>query len=365
MDKVSYFVVDNLHCPSCIFTVKSTLHDEVNIPATNVHISLVNHTVTVRHDQSVTAASIAHALQNIGFDVQVPEDDDSPIIGDAAAHPASSSRWFTNPLTSRKRKRLHREICKSCQAEHLAKQEKNWFLPKSSFWSLRPKTSDTEKTVVAPTHDTSDEVELRSLSPHEVVTELVVEGMTCASCANAINEGLKAHRSEGVLSSDIDVLGNSAKVIHDANRMSPEQVAKLIEEIGYGAEVVSSRPMSRRRPYSQTSYPTEFRLEFHIGGMSCASCSNAITNGLQEEDYIKSVNINLMANSGTVILSNKDDAMKVKEAVETMGFTCDLGEIAPLRPLSENRDNDVRVVRIRVDGMFCEYVPSYNCKTNP
>jgi len=362
MDKVSYFVVDNLHCPSCIFTVKSTLYDEVHIPATNVHISLVNHTVTVRHDQSVTSASIAHALQKIGFDVEVPEDDDSPIIGGPAAR---SSRWFANPLTSRKRKRLHREICKSCQAEHQAKQEKNSLIRTNSFWSLRPRTSGTEKTVVEPTNDASDKVELRSLTPNEVATELVVEGMTCASCANAINDGLKAQRSEGVLSSDIDVLGNSAKVIHDANRISPEQVAKLIEEIGYGAEVVSSRPMSRRRPYSQASYPTEFRLEFHIGGMSCASCSNSITNGLQQEDYIKSVNINLMANSGTVILSKKDDAMKVKEAVEAMGFTCDLGEIAPLRPVSENRDNDVRVVRIRVDGMFCEYFPSNNYRTNP
>jgi P-type Cu+ transporter len=357
MDRVSYFVVDNLHCPSCIFTVKSTLYDELAIPAANVHISLVSHTITVRHDKSLTAHAIAHALEKVGFDVEVQDDDDSPAIGTAAAtnQSSSSSGWFTNPLTSRKRRRLHREICKSCQAEHeKAKSEKRSIVSRTSFSkSLRSLTS-SGTAAPSSTAKPAVEMEPRPSVPTEVATELVVSGMTCASCANTIHEGLKAHRADGVLSSDIDVLGHSAKVIHDASRISPDKVAKLIDELGYEAQVVSTRPMSRRRP---NEYPMEYRLEFHIGGMTCASCSNAVTNGLKDEPYIKSVNVNLMANSGTVILSNKDDAVKVKEAVESMGYTCDLGEIAPLRPPSENRDNDVRVVRIRVDGMFCEYDP--------
>ena len=75
--------------------------------------------------------------------------------------------------------------------------------------------------------------------------------------------------------------------------------------------------------------------------------------GLQDEPYVKSVNINLMTSSGTVILSNKEDAQKVKEAVENMGFICDLGEIAPLRPLEDSAIDDIRLVRIPIDGMFC------------
>lgn len=354
MDRASYFVVDNLHCPSCIFTVKSTLYDELAVPAANVHISLVSHTITVRHDHSLTAHGIGHALEKVGFDVELQDEDDSPVIGRAAATHQSPG-WFTNPLTSRKRRRLHREICKSCQAEHeKSKQEKRSIVSRTSISkSLRSLTSSAT-TAPSSIAKPAVETDARPTVPTQVATELVVSGMTCASCANAIHEGLKAHRTDGVLSSDIDVLGHSAKVIHDTSRISPDQVAKLIDDLGYEAQVVSSRPMSRRRP---NDYPTEYRLEFHLGGMTCASCSNAVTNGLKDEPYIKSVNVNLMANSGTVILSNKDDAIKVKEAVESMGYTCDLGEIAPLRPPSENHENDVRVVRIRVDGMFCEYYP--------
>jgi len=154
-------------------------------------------------------------------------------------------------------------------------------------------------------------------------------------------------------------MSNSAKVVYDSTRITAEEVAKLISGLGYTAEVVETRPVTRRpRPTSQ-DVPTDYRLEFHVGGMTCASCSSGISSTLQEEPYIKSVNINLMANSGTAILSNKEDAEKVKVAVESMGYTCDLGEIAPLRPLSSSPADDIRLVRIHIDGMFCRYYPFF------
>ena len=179
MDKVSYLVVDNLHCPSCIFTVKSTLNDELSIPATNVNVSLVTHTITVRHDESITHPIIARTLGNVGFDVQVE---------DGGEHPSQS--YISNPFTARKRKRRHREICKSCQADHRAKQEKKTLISRPSFAKsfLSSKSAGTEKTLV---------VENPKLLSSEVVTEFLVSGMTCTSCANAITEGVKANRSEG------------------------------------------------------------------------------------------------------------------------------------------------------------------------
>ena len=338
MDKVSCFVVDNLHCPSCIFTVKSTLNDELSIPATNVSVSLVSHTVTVRHTESTTPSLIAHALDKVGFDVQVENNGEHP-----------SQSWISNPLTARKRKRRHREICKSCQADHRTKQEKKTIISRPSFAKsfLSSKSAGTENTLVA------DKPKLVS---SEVTTEFLVSGMTCTSCANAITEGIKENRVRGVLSCDVDVMSNSARVVHNSARITSVEVARLIEDLGYHAEIVSSRPVSRRQRISH-EYAEEYRLEFHIGGMSCASCSNAITHGLQEEPYIKSVNVNLMANSGTVILSRKEDAQRVKDAVEALGFICDLGEIGPLRPPSGGSAvSDIRLVRIRIDGMHCRYV---------
>ena len=340
MDKVSYLVVDNLHCPSCIFTIKSTLNDALNIPATNVDVSLVNQTVTVRHNETIAASTIAQALEKVGFEVQVEGDDES----------TTQSSWIVNPLANRKRKRRHREICKSCQADHRKKQGKKSMTlegstAKSSIYS---KSACIEKTQVFAG---------RRQSSCDLSTEFVISGMTCTSRVHEITEGVKAYRSRGVVSCDVDVISNLVKVSHDGFRISADEVAELLEQLGYHAEIVSSRPMSRRQRAISREYPAEYRLEFHIGGMTCASCSNAIIHGLNDEPYIKSVNVNLMANSGTAILSNKDDAEKVKEAVELIGFTCDLGEIAPLRSLEGPLANDVRLVRIRIDGMDNKFSP--------
>jgi copper chaperone CopZ len=317
------------------------LSDELSIPATNVHISLISQTITVRHTESITPHAIAHALEKVGFEV---EDDEQ--------HAQGSTSWFPKPLAGMKRKRRHREVCKSCQAEDRANKEKKTLLPKISFSkSISAKSSTTDKTAVP-------DVPARMSTLMQ--TEFAITGMTCSSCSNAIAQGVKANRDRGILSCDVNVMTNSARVVHDSSRFTAQDVANLIEELGYHAEVVQSLPMARRsRITSQDQTPT-YRLEFHIGGMTCASCSNSVTRGLQEEPYIKSVNVNLMANSGTVILNNRDDAQKVKEAVEAMGFICDLGEFAPLRPLEASPANDIRLVRIRIDGMFCRYSPSLN-----
>src|SRR5271170_2021250 len=135
MAKVSYFVVDNLNCPIFILSEKSPLSDELNIPATNVNVSLVSQTVTVRHNESVTPASISHALEKVGFNVEV-EDNDTEAHTHGTGTGSSSSSWFPNPLAGRKRKRLHREICKSCQAEERAKTDKKTIVSRTSFSSF-------------------------------------------------------------------------------------------------------------------------------------------------------------------------------------------------------------------------------------
>jgi copper ion binding protein len=68
-------------------------------------------------------------------------------------------------------------------------------------------------------------------------TTLAIEGMTCASCSSAIQAVLKD--KAGVESVSVDVLGNSGVVVH-RDELSPADIKEEIEDIGYGAEVVST-----------------------------------------------------------------------------------------------------------------------------
>ncbi|MBI5004131.1 copper-translocating P-type ATPase [Candidatus Kaiserbacteria bacterium] len=58
-----------------------------------------------------------------------------------------------------------------------------------------------------------------------------VKGMHCASCASIIEKTFK--KKEGVHSVEVNYATETAKVAHDAEKVSPEQLSKIIEPLGY------------------------------------------------------------------------------------------------------------------------------------
>ena len=330
MDKVSYFVVDNLHCPSCVCTVKCTLYNALKIPPTNVDISLISQTITIRHADSVSTSSIAHSLQEAGFEVKGDED-----------YQLASS-WIPRYFARIKRRRRHLDACKSCQAA-----DDRRVVPETPVSKSVHSTKPTSATPIAVTDELFQ-------PPTYFITQLTISGMSCSSCVSTIHEAFRVNREKGILSCDVDLMTNSARVVHDISRFNQQDIVDVIEGTGYHAEIVQSIHVKHPARVTSDYQALEYRLQFHIGGMTCASCSNSITQGLQQEAYVKSVNVNFTANSGTAIITNKEDAQKIKEEVEAMGYECDLGEIVPLRPLEASPPNSIREVKIRIDGMFCE-----------
>lgn len=70
--------------------------------------------------------------------------------------------------------------------------------------------------------------QLRSVS-------LIVQGMTCASCVNAIQRHLVT--LEGVKSCNVSLLTNRAVVEYDAQKIGPRQLIQEIDDIGFVAEL--------------------------------------------------------------------------------------------------------------------------------
>lgn len=63
----------------------------------------------------------------------------------------------------------------------------------------------------------------------------------------------------GVMSVTVNLVMNSAVVVHDSSIISPEKVAGEIEDIGYGASVLESRAIEK--PMRKTV--------FGLQGMTC------------------------------------------------------------------------------------------------
>ena len=67
------------------------------------------------------------------------------------------------------------------------------------------------------------------------VSELKVDGMTCASCAASVTRVLRAQ--PGVHDAQVDFLMGRAKVEIDPAKADPQALAKAVDAIGYHAQV--------------------------------------------------------------------------------------------------------------------------------
>ena len=81
-------------------------------------------------------------------------------------------------------------------------------------------------------------------SAHTTVrSDIAVEGMTCAACANRIQR--KLTRLEGVQDARVNFANGRATVVHD-EQVDDDEFRSVIEGLGYGAPVVADRQREER-----------------------------------------------------------------------------------------------------------------------
>jgi len=130
--------------------------------------------------------------------------------------------------------------------------------------------------------------------------ELVIEGMHCASCAQAVERVLRG--VPGVQDAIVHLLTERATVEHD-ERASVEQLIEAIEATGYRARAIDVR-----------------ELDLEIEGMTCTSCSNAVERALAGVDGVQSVAVNLATERARLVLDGGGDETALHEAVLKAGY---------------------------------------------
>ncbi len=108
--------------------------------------------------------------------------------------------------------------------------------------------------------------------------ELDVLGMTCASCANTVERGLK--KTAGVSAANVNIATERASVTFDPTVLNVAGLVQRVREVGYDAAVR--------------------REVLPIGGMTCASCVNHVERALRRVDGVVSVSVNLATERATV-----------------------------------------------------------------
>jgi P-type Cu+ transporter len=125
-------------------------------------------------------------------------------------------------------------------------------------------------------------------------TIIVIEGMSCASCARGLEGALK--ETEGVQEASVNFAAGKAYITYDPEKLSMEKILQRISEAGYEGKAEKDEDITD--------------VVFKIGGMSCASCALTLESNLKKEPGVLEASVNFAAEKAIV----KYDRSKVSRA---------------------------------------------------
>lgn len=198
--------ITNMTCASCASNIESFLKKNENI--SEININIVNKLVSVTYNSNITLDEIIKMIEMIGYEV-----DKSHFI---------SSIYDINGVN-----------CASCVQTIETKLKITQGIISVSVNLV------THKLSVVYDSNVIDEIQISKIVSdlgYEMVLNKVdknyqIEGMTCASCAAAIERELRQH--EGISVYDVNLATNSIHLVFDSNKISIKKIKKIIGSIGY------------------------------------------------------------------------------------------------------------------------------------
>ncbi|ATY67010.1 P-K Mg Cd Cu Zn Na Ca Na H-transporter [Cordyceps militaris] len=106
---------------------------------------------------------------------------------------------------------------------------------------------------------------------------------------------------------------------------------------------------------SDGAYAGPWRATLSVGGMTCAVCTNTITNEMQKLPWISRVVVNLVANSAVVDFTEPDRVQDIVQGIQDLGYDAALDRVQDLG--QESKETGARDVEISIDGIFCPRCP--------
>ncbi len=225
-------------------------------------------------------------------------------------------------------------------------------------------------------------------------TTLLVKNIHCKSCENVISSTL-ASLSPAPASVGISVSDKTVRVRHNL-ALSYNTIALALSHAGFEIEgrnahksawgarwPFGSRSHRRRKLlHEQTcevcrnkhkkddhivmedvnmdsSEQPEFDVQFILGGMTCGSCVNVISQTLADIDGVYDVAVNLLSKSGSARVVRRNLTDVIKETIEDIGYECDIVTVVQ-RGAKEEPTNS-RTLTMKIDGMFCMSCPKLVC----
>ncbi|OJJ75953.1 hypothetical protein ASPBRDRAFT_117979 [Aspergillus brasiliensis CBS 101740] len=371
----SIFFVSNIHCSSCVAYINEVLSGINGVR--DIDVSVLTHEVRVVHSAETDPSRLASALVEAAFEVHhvttyEPRGSVISELDTTSWLPRDSVLFTTHPNLNRDPAlgSRHVENCDACRKEELDSLVAGEDLadarrlPRDRYSGLRaggkPSPSQSEVQSLVPRGSVEDVMPVESpktpQNPEDKErfnARVSIGGMSCASCANSITNEVK--ELDFVEDITVNLLTNSATVIFTGPQSNIDKVVEQIDDIGFEASLDEVNKI--KTAPARKEAPSTFVAELAIGGMTCGSCSGAVTRGLEELPFVTTVSVNLLTHSGRVEFEGRDHLDEIVEKIEDLGYDASVDNVSALAADNNDEPLEERTVSIRVDGMFCHHCP--------
>lgn len=250
--------IEGMTCNSCVQSIEGTISQRKGVRS--VQVSLANHQGTFEYDPLVTTPEeLRAAIEEMGFDAFLPETNS---LVPVKSPPSIRSSLSSPALSTIKEKELESDseaatnthskcfiqiggmTCASCVA-NIERNLKNEHGIHSVLVALMASKAEVRynPAVMDPLRIAECIRELgftasvmENYDGSDGALELVVRGMTCASCVHKIESNLM--KQKGIVYASVALATNKAHVKYDPEVTGPRDIIRLIENLGFEASLV-------------------------------------------------------------------------------------------------------------------------------
>ncbi len=145
-------------------------------------------------------------------------------------------------------------------------------------------------------------MEARTATPDQHET-LIVKGMTCSSCVNAIERNVR--KLEGISQADVNFATEKLALVFDPEKISLADIMETVEKTGYAPE--------EAREVKSVVLPVE--------GMTCAACSVRVEKAIGKLPGVEKVSVNLLSEKAAIQYQPRVTRLsEIKQAVIKAGY---------------------------------------------
>lgn len=242
--------INGMTCNSCVQSIEGVISKKPGVKS--IHVSLTNSTGTIEYDPLLTSPEpLREAIEDMGFDAVLPADMKEPLV--VIAQPSletpllPSTNEPENVMTPVQNKcyiQVSGMTCASCVAniERNLRREEGIYSVLVALMAgkaeVRYNPAVIQPRVIAEfiRELGFGAMVMENAGEGNGVLELVVRGMTCASCVHKIESTLT--KQKGIFYCSVALATNKAHIKYDPEIIGPRDIIHTIGNLGFEASLV-------------------------------------------------------------------------------------------------------------------------------